>query len=289
MRDVRPRNIGAVIDDALAMYRGSYKQLLFVSAIFVFPAALIAGLGQDFYLRGFTELIGSSVNTAAEPSAAFVNTMMISYMVMGMAAQVLALGRAYLDSSVLRAAPGMLYAPAESGKSVLKGGLARFGWYLLVVIVVELIIGAAAVASFFVLGAGAIAAWAAFSLAGVICVVEDANLVVAIQRSMALVKGSYWRVIGYLLLVSALTAAFEGAIGSPAIIRQLVASLQNPEAVFQPLSVPWKVFEGLTLGIAIALPAPFIPLAMFSLYLDLRARKEGMDIIVRARELTPSA
>jgi len=270
------------------MYRGSYKQLLFVSAIFVFPAALIAGLGQDFYLRGFTELIGSPASTA-EPSEALFNTMMISYLVMGVAAQVLALGRAYLDSSVLRAAPGMLYAPAESGKSVLKGGLARFGWYLLVVIVVQMIVGAAAVASFFVLGAAALAAWAALSLAGVIVVVEDANLVVAIQRSMALVKGSYWRVIGYLLLVSALTAAFEGAIGSPAIIRQLVASLQNPEAVFQPLSIPWKVFEGLTLGIAIALPAPFIPLAMFSLYLDLRSRKEGMDIIVRARELTPSA
>jgi len=290
VRDVTPRNIGTVLDDALALYRANYKQLLFVSAIAVFPAALAAGLAQDFYMRGFTEFAGSSAaSSGAAPNDALLATMAMSYVVMAAAAQVLMIGRAYLDSSVLRAAPGMLYQPAESGKSVLKGGLSRFGWYLLVYYVVNAIVGAAAVASFFVLGAAGIAAWVAFSLAGVICVVEDANLIVAMKRSMALVKGNVWRMIGYLLLVGALTTAFEGALASPVIIRQIVASLQNPDAIFQPLSIGWKVAEGLTLGLAIALPAPFTPLALFSMYLDLRSRNEGMDIIVRARELTPAA
>lgn len=279
-----------MLDDALALYRANYKQLLFVSAIAVFPAALMAGLAQDFYMRGTTELFGATASgVTTSPTNAWLTTMTISYLVMTAAAQILTLGRAYLDSSVLRAAPGMLYTPAESGKAVLKGGLARYGWYLLTYYVVSLATAAAFAASFFVLGAAGIALWVAWSLAGVIVVVEDANLVVGIKRSVALVKGNIWRVIGYLLLVGAITAAFEGAVGSPVIIRQIVASLQNPEAIFQPLSIAWKVAEGLTLGLAIALPAPFAPLALFSLYLDLRSRNEGMDLIIRARELTPAA
>ncbi len=290
MRDVRPRNIGAILDDAIALYRANYKQLLYVSAIAVFPAALLAGLAQDFYLRGFTEMTAASAtSSSAAPSDAFLATMAISYMVMYLASQVLVFGRAYLASSVLRAAPGMLYTPAESGKAVLKGGLRRYGWYLLTTYAVNMLVGIALIVSFFVLGAAGIAVWVALSLAGVIVVVEDANLIVAFKRSAALVKGNVWRVIGYLLLVGALMTAFEGAIGSPVIIRQIVASLQNPDAIFQPLSIGWKVAEGLTLGLAIALPAPFVPLALFSLYLDLRSRSEGMDIIVRARELTPVA
>ncbi len=289
MRDVRPRNIGTVLDDALALFRASYRQLLYVSAIAVFPVALLSGLAQDFYLRGFTELAGSAAATSgATPPDAFLATMAASYLVMAAAGQVLVLGRAYLASSVLTAAPGMLYAPAESGKAVLKGGLRRFGWYLLTTYAVNLLIGVAVVASFFVLGAGGLAVWVAFSLAGVIAVVENANPIVAVKRSVALVKGNVWRVIGYLLLVAALTAAFQGALGSPVIIRQILAGAQNPDAIFQPLSIPWKVAEGLALGLAITLPAAFTPLALFSLYLDLRSRNEGMDIIMRARELTPA-
>lgn len=271
------------------MFRGSYKQLLFVSAITVFPAALIAGLAQDFYMRGLMELVGSVDVSADGPPAAFMNTMTISYVVLAAASQLLVFGRTYLESSVLRSAPGMLYVPAESGKAVLKSGMARWGWYLLVYWLVNMIVGISAAFSFFLLGAVGIFFWVALSMAGVVCVVEEINPIAAITRSMALVKGSAWRVLGYMLLVSALTAAFEGAIGSPVIIRQIIESVQNPEAVFQPLSLGWKVAEGLTLGLAIALPAPFIPLAMFSMYLDLRSRKEGMDIIVRARELTPAA
>ena len=76
----------------------------------------------------------------------------------------------------------------------------------------------------------------------------------------------------------------QTAITSPTLIRQLVASIQNPEAVFQPLSVGWKVFEGLLSATAVTLVLPFASFAWLSFYLDLRARREGMDIGAAAAE-----
>jgi hypothetical protein len=285
VRDVRPKNIGTVLDEALALFRANAKPLLIAAAITVLPAALLMGLGQDFYYRGIFE--GSL--SASGPSDLVVTSMLVSYMVIYLASMILLFGKAYLDSSILSSAAEMLHRQVPAAKPLLKGGLARFGWYLLAQFMVSIAVSAAAFASFFVLGVGGLVLYVYLSLTGAVIVVERANLGDAFRRSMDLVKGNFWRVSGYLVLVWLLMTAFQGALGSPVIIRQIVASAQNPEAIFQPVSLVWKVLEGLTLGFAIALPAPFAPLATFALYLDLRARNEGMDLVIRARELRDAA
>ncbi len=285
MRDVRPKNIGTVLDDALALFRANAKTLLIASACTVLPAALVMGLGQDFYYRGILEA-GAS---ASGPSDSLVATMFASYAAIYLASMILWLGRAYLDSSVLSAAAEMLHQPVAGAKPLLKGGLARFGWYLLTQFLVSMVVSVAMFASFFVLGAGGLVLYVYLSFTVVVIVVERASLGDAFKRSMDLVKGNFWRVIGYFTLVWLLMSAFQGALGSPVIIRQIVVTAQNPEAIIQPVSLVWKVLEGLTLGLAIAIPAPFAPLASFALYLDLRARNEGMDLVIRARQLRDAA
>jgi hypothetical protein len=56
-------------------------------------------------------------------------------------------------------------------------------------------------------------------------------------------------------------------------------------AVFQPTSAAWKAFEGALTALATAIAYPFGMFAWFCLYLDLRARREGMDIVARAADL----
>jgi len=121
--------------------------------------------------------------------------------------------------------------------------------------------------------------------------VEQTDPVSALSRSFALVRGSFWRVAGYLVLMFGLSTAFQGAIASPAALGQLVPALGASDPLTALLDVPvwWRVVEGLSFGAASALTAPFTALALFHLYIDLRARKEGMDLVVRARELARAA
>jgi hypothetical protein len=276
-----PRNVGTLIDDAIATYRANAGPILIAASLFVFPMALLVGVGQDFFLRGFVEetLIGT------DPTAAPSFGMFAGYAAMAAGAQLMFFGRAYLDSAILAAFPQMLYGRVSDRAAFLKGGLPRYGWYLLTGYLVSLLASLAAVASFVVLFAGGIVVWTLLSLAAVIAVLENANTVQAIQRSYVLTKPHFWRVLGYLVILSVLVGLFEGAIASPLIVRQIVVAVQNPDAVFQQTSLVWKIVEGLVLAAAMTLVAPIMPLALAHLYTDLRARSEGMDLIVRAREI----
>lgn len=228
MRDVRPRNIGTVLDDALALFRANAKPLLIAAAFTVLPAALLTGLGQDFYYRGIFE--GSL--SANGPSETLITSMLVSYAVIYLASLILWFGKAYLDSSILSSAAEILHRPVSGAKPLLKGGLSRFGWYLLAQFLVGIAVSVAMVATFFLLGAGGLVLYVYLSLTVVVIVVERGSLGDVFKRSVDLVKGNFWRVLGYLALVWFLMAAFQGVLGSPVIIRQIVASAQNPEAIY---------------------------------------------------------
>lgn len=283
MKDLRPRDMGVLIDDAIAMYRANARPILLAAVLSVFPAALLVGLGQDFYLRGLFESIVAG--SASGGPATFGFDMLAGYAVSASGAWLMVLGRAYLDATVLAAFPQMLGGRVSDNKAFLKAGLPRYGWYLLTSYLVQVLVSIAAVVSFFALFAGGIAAWTLLSLAAAVTVLERANTADAIRRSYELVKRHFWRALGYLVIVTTLVTLFEGALASPLIIRQIVVAAQNPDAVFQQTPLVWKIVEGLVLGAAMTLVAPIMPLALASLYADLRARSEGMDLIVRAREI----
>lgn len=283
MKDLRPRDIGTLIDDAIATYRANARPILLAAALVVFPAALLAGIGQDFYLRGFVESIVAGAGSTTAPSPGF--DVFAGYAATAAGGWLLLFGRAYLDSAILAGYPQMLHGRVTDEKAFLKAGLTRWGWYLLTAYLVQVVVSLAAIVSFFALFAGGIAAWALLSLAAPITVLERANTAQAIQRSYALVKRHFWRTLGYLVIVTTLVGLFEGALASPLIVRQIVVAAQNPEAMFQQTPLVWKIVEGLVLGATMTLVAPITPLALAALYTDLRARSEGMDLIVRAREI----
>jgi hypothetical protein len=66
-----------------------------------------------------------------------------------------------------------------------------------------------------------------------------------------------------------------------------VMLLSSPDAARQTFSLGWTVFDGLMQGAAITLVLPFTELVTLLFYLDLRSRNEGMDLLIRARELAP--
>lgn len=282
MSELGARRLGVLIDDALAAYRANARPILLAAALGVFPAALFVGLGQEFYLRGFFEAIVAARDTSMDAPTFGV---LLGYAAMSLGLWLMLFGRAYLDVTVLAAAPQMLYGRIADVKAFLKGGLRRYGWYLLTSWLVQIAVQVAAFASFFVLFAGGLVLWTFWSLAAPITVLENANTAEGLRRSFELVKPHFWRVLGFLVLLTVLVGLFEGAIASPLIVRQVVVAAQNPDAIFYQTPVAWKIVEGLVLAASITFVAPVTSLAMFMLYIDLRVRSEGIDLIMRARRL----
>lgn len=282
MGDFKPRSVGVLIDDAIELYRANARPILLAALVGVFPAALLVGLGQEFYFRGFLEAIASAPDgLPATPSFG----VFLAYAATNLGLWLMLFGRTYLDVTVLAAAPQMLFGRVADAKAFLRGGLRRYGWYLLTSWLVQIVVQLAALFSFFALFAGGLVLWVLLALAAPITVLEQVNAADGLRRSFDLVKPHFWRALRFLVLLTVLVGLFEGAIASPLIVRQVVVAAQNPEAIFHQTPLVWKIVEGLVLAAAITFVSPITALGLFTLYMDLRARSEGMDLIVRARRL----
>jgi hypothetical protein len=168
---------------------------------------------------------------------------------------------------------------------MLKDGLSVFLPVLGVTMLVSIAVSVAAGSTFIALGAGGAVAAAFLAVSVPVAAVEEPGVINALKRSFALVRGNFWRVVLVYLGMLVLSSQIEGALASPILVRDAVIALQNPTTVVTQLPVAWKVAEGALQAAAAVLVLPFIELTWFCCYLDLRARNEGLDLLVRAQEL----
>jgi len=279
--DLTPRGIGRILDRAFDVYRANFRTIVTASAIFIFPLALAAGVAQVFYMRGilpvardiFTDpALGPDLGALAQLQlwGYLANAVSLPYWV----------ARVFIASCLFASAGSMLYGQRPTVREFLRSGTSRFLPFLGASALIALLSGF----YFLVVPLVLLAGWA---LAPMTIVTEAAPFDRAFGRSWSLTLGSKWRVVGFYLVVSAFVLVLESAVTSPTLVRQIVASIQSPDAVFQPLSVGWKTVEGLFTAAAATVALPFMELAWFSLYLDLRARREGLDLVVRAEQERP--
>ena len=114
------------------------------------------------------------------------------------------------------------------------------------------------------------------ALAAPALVLEKAGIIAALRRSSVLVKGSWWRVFGVLLLASVIAAVISGIIGLPI---SLVALLTTGG---RSASTSYLVAQQIGAGIASVLVAPFSAGVRALLYVDRRMRAEGLDLALQA-------
>lgn len=277
--DLAPRSIGRILDDAFELYRANFRAVAVSSAILLFPAGMLLGVSQVFYTRGLLQTI--PMLAAGDIMAEELSRLQIWTLLANLVSPLFLAARLYVSSMVLAAAPRMLAGKRPGVRELLRGGLARFGWVLLVALVLSMATGFAFLA-FVVPG---IYLYARLALSRVTCVVEGVPLDKALMRSWRLTEGSVWRTLLFATGLAVITIALESAVDSPAVVRQIVASISNPEALFTGLAPGWKTFEGILTATAASLVYPFSELAWFGFYLDLRARREGMDLVASARAL----
>lgn len=290
-RDFHPRGIGEVLDEAIAAIRANWRVLLVVIAIAILPFATAYTLVSSFYLRDTLETLGALIQAAAArasspPQASPMSGVLYSLVsAMGL---VYWLSRIYLSSTLYASAGPLLSGRPASAKEMLKAGGRGFFPLLAVDFAVTWLAGFAALITFPLLGVGGIVAWVLLSMAGPIVVIEG-GIGKAFSRSAALVRRHFWRVLVLLVGAYLIAVQFESALATPVLIREIIFGAQQQSALTTPIAWGWKVFDGVLQGFAVAVTLPFMQLVTLLCYLDLRAREEGMDLIIRARALLAPA
>jgi hypothetical protein len=122
------------------------------------------------------------------------------------------------------------------------------------------------------------------ALAAPALVLEDIGPVKAMRRSAALVRGSWWRVLGILLLTTVVAQIVAGVLAVPFSLASsvVVASAADDSAVAAAFGL---FLTSLGSVVATAVVLPFSAGVTALLYLDRRMRREGLDLVL-ARRLT---
>lgn len=117
--------------------------------------------------------------------------------------------------------------------------------------------------------------WVRMSMAPAVLILENTGVISAIKRSWQLTRGSFWRVLGILLLstfiVSTVSGMVGGALGS---IIGFVGVMVGMVSLFTAISVVLS-------SIISAFVLPFSAAVIALTYIDLRMRREGLDVELR--------
>lgn len=253
-----PKGIGDILSTAFDLYQKNAAQLLIIAAIVVVPLTLV-----EAYL--ITEAIGSaessiSVNEATG-EVSVGNGLGRTILLTVVAALIGATISLLLTGALTRGAAGSLIGrPVDVGESY-RFAFGRLGGLILLALLIALIVGI----GFILLFVPGVIFLVFLSMAVPAFLVERRGVTDSMSRSWNLVKGSFWHVLGAIVVAYILifvVSAILGAIGGESFVGTWIT-----EAIAQIVT------------------APFYALVSVVLYVDLRARRESLDAGTLGREL----
>ncbi|MCR6486555.1 hypothetical protein M8542_27370 [Amycolatopsis sp. OK19-0408] len=285
---LRPLNIGDILDGAITAIRRHPLLILGIGAVMAVISAVIGFFIQRYVLADLESLAapGTLGPGATEQElrdfvfgafgdaflavvpALFVTTFLLTITAGLMAA---VMGRAALGREVTF---GIAWQEVQPRLLPLLGVAFVYSLITTVGLMLCLIPGAVA--------------WAFWALAAPALVLERGTFRQAFARSVKLVRGSFWRVLGILVLAKVIESFFENIIQLPFTVGTGVfSSVLTPGKVYVPstgdllLASAGQIVSG-TIAI------PFVTLVTVIVYLDQRMRREGMDIeLARAAGVQP--
>ncbi|MEU3608404.1 oxidoreductase [Streptomyces sp. NPDC035033] len=322
-----PLDLNHVLGGAFGAYRRHWKELLGITLVaYALAAAVIAGLGAALW-AALADRWEAMADTSApgEPGLSDLSPLFIG---LGSFWLVFSLG-VLLATGLLYAAVGVVVQEAVLGRRARFGTVWRRAWSRLGPVLGTVALPALAVlvpvllflAGFFLLLGAMVASigtdggdgtgwalsgllflllgfgtmplalwiWVKFSLAPTAAVVESAGTLTALRRSSELVRGSWWRIFGYtlvmMLIVGCVSFAVQMAISLATQVSLFAAPLAQhatPGTVFTAAGTQMALLALLQL-LTQALLGPLQPLTSGLLYVDRRIRKENLGpVLARA-------
>lgn len=307
---LRPLGVGELLDGALGLIRSNPRTVLGLAAAISAVSALIqtAGLLASMAILDGTTLEDSLAGTAVSVDSADV-------------AADLALLAAATSVQLLPALVASFLQVLASGLFIVLVGAAVLGrkldagqtWAnlrprLLGLIALTLLLGFAGTVAVLLVGgiiallavtigewailpglllgllglAGIVYAYVRLALASPALVMEGRSPFAALRRSWALVRGSWWRVLGILILSAIITNLLATIVSVP------ITMVASAATALSESTVPVVLAAGVSTLVSGIITLPFAAAVTGLLYTDLRIRREALDIELVAAGVDPT-
>jgi hypothetical protein len=252
-----PRGIGEILTTAFQLYRRHWRTLLGIAAVVVVPLTLLEYVFGR-WLRTQGEVISNGVVVSTSFWAAATASLL--------AALVGLLIYQVLTGAITRAIAAEVVGEDPGVEQSYRFGFMRL-WSILLVSVV---VGLATVAGLIVFIIPGIYIGVRLAVSIQALVVEGKRGTEAMGRSWALVGGHWWHAFATLLVAALITGVVNGVITAP-------------------FSAGAWFVQGVAAAVATIVTLPYGALVGVLLYLDLRARKERLDLDTLRADLQASA
>ncbi|MCU0263121.1 MAG: glycerophosphoryl diester phosphodiesterase membrane domain-containing protein [Candidatus Nanopelagicales bacterium] len=300
---LRPLGVGELLDGALSLIRSNPRTVLGLAAAISAVSALLQTVGLWIslqFIEGAQPVAGSAeVEIAAELTALASGGLaqLVPALVAGFL-QVLASGLfiVLVGAAVL----GRQLDAGQTWTSLRPRMLPLVGVTLLIglgsilavvgmagaIVALAFAIGEWAVLPGLVIGVGGTIAivyvYVKLSVASPALVMEGVGVVGSLKRSWVLVRRSWWRVLGILVLAAIITSLLTTVVTIPIT---LIATLVSG---FSESLIPTVLASGVATLVAGIITLPFSAAVTGLLYIDLRMRREALDIELVSAGITPS-
>jgi hypothetical protein len=260
---LRPLEIGDLLDETFRMYRRHFLLFAGISVLLSIPEAVLTGYG-------YFAILGTLLRSPRSIDIAALTPALVSF----------AIGALLLIAILPFSVGAVTYAACESalGRPVTAGGafkgiLRRYfellGFWLLVGVM--LYVGFCLIPLW-------IWIWVNWIAAMPVMFVEDARLGAAMGRSWRLVEGRWWRTFLILFLMVILVSVVQAALAAFVALAQFLMSLFFSSFIVLAISQATSTIVG-------ALVNPVPQIAIVLIYLDLRVRREGLDLFQLAQRV----
>jgi hypothetical protein len=303
---LRPLTLGAILGASFQVLRRNPRPtfgfaLLITGTISVIALAVVGAL----FLFAFSRSASASADDAPTIDAGSTAIIILSYLAL--------IAGALIGSALLQGIISLEVARAAVGEKLTLGALwkaargrlgALIGWTaaLVVAAVIALVVLTAVVVAIIALGgiagvvigtllglgfaAGAtvLGVWLGvrLSLVPSVLMIERRALGAALRRSWSLTVGYFWRTFGIVLLVTVIVQVVSSILSIPlSIVLGIAGALIAPTGDYSTLAITTVVIGGITVVVTLvvgAITAVVQAATPALIYLDLRMRKEGLDL-----------
>jgi hypothetical protein len=251
-----PKGLGDILSTAFDLYRANATQLIQIVAAVVVPLTLIqALLIQVAFKRDCSDV--TTLSELNRCTSSFGRSLLLG----ALAGLIGILIQQLLTGALTRGAAGSLIGRPVDVAASYRYAFARLGGLIGLAFLVALVVGV----GFVLLIIPGIIFAVFLAMAVPSFIVERRGVTDSMSRSWNLVSGSWWHVL-FVTFVAGILASIVNtvltAIGGNSFIGYWIAS-----------------------AIAQIITAPFVALVAVVLYVDLRARREGLDSATLTREL----
>jgi hypothetical protein len=243
------RGLGDILSAAFDVYRANASNLITIVAVVVVPLSFISHFFTGVVLKPTTETVTIAGQTITTTTTRSFGTFVLASLI---AAAIAVIISAALQAALVRGAALATVGDPVDVEASYRYGFRRFGS----VFWISLLVGLIVAVGFLLLIIPGVIFLTMLAVAIPALIVENQRGTEALGRSWRLVKGHFWHVLGTIVVAAIITgviSAIFGALGGSNWFLQWIFG-----------------------SIGTIVTAPYSALIAILLYVDLRARTEGL-------------